>query len=59
MAAKEAYAQATHLRALLEYLVTLHRDAITTFIHSQAAYQASIREKISERFKHVNVAPQW
>ena len=59
MAAKEAIAQATHLRALLEDVETPQRDATTIYIDSQAAYQASIGEGFSKRLKHVNVALQW
>ena len=59
MAAKEAFAQAIHLRALLEDMETPQRDATIIHIDSQAAYQASIGENFSKRLKHVNVALQW
>ena len=59
MAAKEAIAQATHLRALLEDVETPQRNATTIYIDSQAAYQASIGEWFSKHLKHVNVPLQW
>ena len=59
MAAKEAFAQAIHLRALLEDMETPQRDATIIHIDSQAAFQAANGESFSKRLKHVNVALQW
>ena len=59
MAAKEAFAQAIHLRALLEDMETPQRDATIIHIDSRATYQASVGDDFPKRLKHVSGALQW
>ena len=59
MGAKEAFALATHLRALLQDVETPQSNATTILADIQAAHQAPIGEWFSQRAKHVIVALKW
>ena len=59
MATQEAFAQPTHLRAVLEDVETPQRRAITIYIDSHASYQVVIGEGFSERIYHISAAPLW